>query len=69
MQGKDHKESSVIGLALGMIVAALTTWLVMLLRQRSSTCHLCQDNRSLARRDGHIGNKTNHYSGTSNGTS
>ena len=34
MQGKDHKESSIIGLTLGVIVAALTTWLVMLLRQR-----------------------------------
>ena len=35
MQGKDHKESSVIGLALGVVVAALTAWLVMLLRQRT----------------------------------
>ena len=35
MQGKDHKESSIIGLTLGVIVAALTTWLVMLLRQRA----------------------------------
>jgi predicted PurR-regulated permease PerM len=35
MQEKDHKESSVIGLALGVVVAALTAWLVLLLRQRS----------------------------------
>ena len=35
MQGKDHRESSIIGLTIGVIVAALTTWLVMLLRQRS----------------------------------
>lgn len=35
MKGKNHPESSVIGIALGVVVAALTTWLVMLLRQRT----------------------------------
>ena len=35
MQNKNYKESSIIGVALGVIVATLTTWLVMLLRQRN----------------------------------
>jgi predicted PurR-regulated permease PerM len=37
MKEKNHPESSVIGIALGVVVAALTTWLVMLLRQRTQS--------------------------------
>ena len=35
MQEKNHQGSSVIDLALGVIVAALTTWLVVLLKRRN----------------------------------
>ena len=67
MQNKNYKESSIIGVALGVIVATLTTWLVMLLRQRTQPANNTRAIGSLVRRDGAIGNKISPHSGWSNG--